>query len=75
MNTKALSDFYHESDLTDLAVGVLEEVITSRGLDWTEFITPSVSDWDLRKSESERHMTTAQTDSPPRPEDISGQGL
>ncbi len=60
MNTKALSDFYHESELTDLAVGVLEEVITSRGLDWTEFITPlptepeSVSDRELWKSEQAR---------------------
>ena len=60
MNTKALSDFYHESELTDLAVGVLEEVITSRGLDWTEFITPlptepeSVGDWELWKSEQAR---------------------
>ena len=45
MNTNALSDFYHESELTDLAVGVLEEEITSRGLDWTEFITP-LREWE-----------------------------
>ncbi len=44
MNTEALSDFYHEGELTDLAVGVLEEEITSRGLDWTEFITPLPDD-------------------------------
>ena len=60
MNTEALSDLYHESDLTDLAVGVLEKVISSRGLDWTEFITPlptepeSLSDWELWKSESKK---------------------
>ena len=60
MNTEALSDLYHESELTDLAVGVLEKVISSRGLDWAEFITPlptepeSLSDWELWKSESKK---------------------
>ncbi len=59
MNTQALSDLYHESELTDLAVSVLKDVITSRGLDWTDFITPlptepeSLSDWELWKSQSE----------------------
>ena len=32
MNTEALADLYH-GELTDLAVNVLKEVITSRGLD------------------------------------------
>ena len=57
MNTEALADLYH-GGLTDLAVSVLKDVITSRGLDWTEFITPlptepeSLSDWELWKIES-----------------------
>ena len=60
MNTEALSDLYHKSELTDLAVSVLEKVITSRGLDWTEFITPlrtepeSLSDWELWKAKSKQ---------------------
>jgi len=57
MNSEALADLYH-GGLTELAVSVLKEVITSRGLDWTEFITPlptepeSIADWELWKSES-----------------------
>ncbi len=35
MNTEALADLY-AGGLTDLAVTVLEEVITSRGLDWAQ---------------------------------------
>ncbi len=54
MNTEALADLYH-GELTDLAVNVLKEVITSRGLDWTEFTThsntepesQSHADWSL----------------------------
>ena len=58
MDTEELADIYHAGGLTDLAVSVLKDVITSRGLDWIEFITPlptepeSFSDWELWKSES-----------------------
>ena len=65
INTEALADLYHAGGLTDLAVSVLKEVITSRGLDWTEFtalspIEPasgSLSDWELWESESEQVVT------------------
>ena len=60
MNTEALRDLYHESELTDLAVNVLEDVVTSRGLEWAEFtaradtesVATSNSDenWSLWKS-------------------------
>ena len=61
MNTEALADLYHAGGMTDLAVSVLKDVITSRGLDWAEFITPSptepasgsLSNWELWKSQSE----------------------
>ena len=59
MNTEALADLYH-GGLTDLAVNVLKEVITSRGLDWTDFTTSSptepesIADWELWKSKSGR---------------------
>ena len=59
MNTEALADRYH-GGLTDLALSVLKEVITSRGLDWAEFTarpesesvaTPnSDGNWSLWKS-------------------------
>ena len=70
MNTEALSDLYHESELTDLAVNVLEDVVTSRGLDWTEFTTvsptepasESLSDWELWKSESKQVVTDESKD-------------
>ena len=60
VNTEALSDLYHDGELTDLAVSVLEKVIASRGLDWTDFTTSSptelksISDWELWKSKSGR---------------------
>ena len=60
MKTEALCDLYHESELTDLAVNVLKDVVTSRGLEWAEFTarpesesvaTPnSDGDWSLWKS-------------------------
>jgi len=65
MKTEALADLYHESELTDLAVNVLKDVVTSRGLEWAEFKTPlptepeSVSDWELWKSESGRLSSDA----------------
>ena len=58
MNTEALANLYHAGGMTDLAVSVLKDEITSRGLDWTEFITPlrtepeSLSDWGLWKAKS-----------------------
>jgi len=62
MNTEALADLYHEGELTYLAVSVLHEVITSRGLDWAQFTKlPTTepesgprSDWELWKSESKQ---------------------
>ena len=70
MNTEALSDLYHESELTDLAVNVLEDVVTSRGLDWTEFTTvspnepasESLSDWELWKPASKQVVTDESKD-------------
>ena len=60
MKTEALCDLYHESELTDLAVNALKDVVTSRGLEWAEFTarpdsesvaTPnSDGNWSLWKS-------------------------
>lgn len=59
MNTEALADLYHAGGMTDLAVSVLKDEITSRGLDWAQFTKPSttepesepasesLSDWSL----------------------------
>jgi hypothetical protein len=44
MNTEALADLYHEGELTYLAVSVLHDVITSRGLDWAQFTKPSTTE-------------------------------
>jgi len=62
MDTEELADSYHAGGLTDLAVSVVKEVITSRGLDWAQFTKlPTTereseprSDWELWKSESGR---------------------
>jgi hypothetical protein len=64
MNTEALADLYH-GGLTDLAVSVLKDVITSRGLDWAQFTKPESSttepeqgsDWSLWRSEPRQVVT------------------
>ena len=76
MNNEALADLYHAGGLTDLAVSVLKDVITSRGLDWTEFtaLSPtepaseSLSEWELWKSQSdpEKDWESRESQSEPR---------
>ena len=72
MNTEALSDLYHESELTDLAINVLRDVVTSRGLEWAEFsarpdrepvATPNSDDnWSLWKSKDAQASTDGQSE-------------
>ncbi len=65
MDTEELADSYHAGELTDLAVSVLKEVITSRGLDWAQFTKlPTTereseprSDWELWKQASGQGIT------------------
>ena len=71
LNTEALADLYHAGGLTDSGVKVLKEVITSRGLDWTEFITPlptepeSHSDWSLWRAAPGQVVTDETRDESP----------
>jgi len=71
MNNEALRDFYHESELTDLAINALRDVVTSRGLEWAEFsarpdresvATPNSDDnWSLWKSKDAQASTDGQS--------------